>query len=105
MKNYRNSSSLAAQRIWDAIKHIKKQDRKASDEENIARFCYANYGMEKEEVSQQIAYLVEDNLIKKVFNASKKGLNKGVEKIVFILPVSYVFTFRAVYFWHQHLFF
>ena len=59
----------------------------------------------KKSVSQQIAYLVEDNLIKKVFNASKKVLNKGVEKIVFILPVSYVFTFRAVYFWHQHLFF
>ena len=87
IKTFRQGDHLTCQRIWDVIKQI-RVNRKAANRENIVRIFSNKFNIEVDSLCEQLEFLVEDKLIIKKASSIVKGSNKGVEQIVYSIPVS-----------------
>ena len=88
LKTFRQGDPLTCQRIWDVIKQI-RVNRKAANRENIVRIFSNKFKIEVDSLCEQLEFLVEDKLIIKKASSIVKGSNKGVEQIVYSIPVSF----------------
>lgn len=86
-KVYRQGDPLTCQRIWDVIKQI-RLDRKSPTAENILRYYCKSFDISADVMDQQLKFLCHDSLILQKVTAPVKGCNKGVEQIVFCIPVN-----------------
>ena len=89
LKTFRQGDPLTCQRIWDVIKQIRGEHRKAANLESIVRSFCKKFNVEVEFLETQLELLVEDKLIIKKASSIRKGSNKGAEQIVYSIPVSF----------------
>lgn len=86
LKVFRQGDALTCQRIWDAIK-LAKVDRKAPTANTILRYCCKKFNISAEFFQEQLGMLVKDQLIIENVTAPSKGSNKGVEQVIYSIPV------------------
>ena len=83
LKTYRRGDPFTCQRIWDALKQL-KNDRKSTSADHILKYCCRSFLIDKDTLTQQLEFLVEDKLL--VQRVLVKG--QGVEVAVYHIPVT-----------------
>lgn len=87
LKVYRQGDPLTCQRIWDVIKDLRVERKLATTKENVVQEYCKKHNAEGKFVKEQLKFLTEDKLILQKTIAAVKGSNKGVEQIIYVIPV------------------
>jgi len=81
----RNSDSLRAQHLWDAIRAVRAQ-KQIPAIPRMARYMTRHHGLSKEATQRLLDLGVEDNLIKLETKIGTKGNKNGIEERAYRLP-------------------
>lgn len=81
----RQSDSLRAQHLWDAIKAVRAQ-KQIPAIPRMARYMSRYHGLTKEATQRLLDLAVEDNLVKLENKIGTKGNKNGVEEKAYRLP-------------------
>lgn len=81
----RNSDSLRAQHLWDAIRAVRAQ-KQIPAIPRMARYMTRHHGLSKDATQRLLDLAVEDNLIKLETKVGTKGNKNGVEEKAYRLP-------------------
>lgn len=81
----RNSDSLRAQHLWDAIRAVRAQ-KQIPAIPRMARYMTRHHGLSKEATQRLLDLGVDDNLIKLETKIGTKGNKNGIEERAYRLP-------------------
>lgn len=81
----RNSDSLRAQHLWDAIRAVRAQ-KQIPAIPRMARYMTRHHGLSKDATQRLLDLAVEDNLVKLETKIGTKGNKNGIEERAYRLP-------------------
>lgn len=81
----RNSDSLRAQHLWDAIRAVRAQ-KQIPAIPRMARYMTRHHGLSKDATQRLLDLAVDDNLVKLETKIGTKGNKNGIEERAYRLP-------------------